>query len=205
MEYRLFYQRHLPHFQPPGATQFITFRLAGSLPPEVLRRLTEETRIKQREIDLLPDPHTRKEAASLAQKRLFAHWDAALDTACQNPCWLSNHAVADMVCGAMHYRDGRVFTLEAYCVMPNHVHLVCTPLSETGVPIPLPEIMQSLKGLTARKANLILGRQGEFWQHESYDHVVRDLIEFNRIIEYVMMNPVRAGLSALWVYRRANC
>ncbi len=56
MEYRLYYQRHLPHFQPPGATLFITFRLAGSLPPEVLRRLTEETRIKQREIDLLPDP-----------------------------------------------------------------------------------------------------------------------------------------------------
>jgi len=55
--------------------------------------------------------------------------------------------------------------------------------------------MSSLKGPTAREANLVLGRSGAFWQHENYDHVVRDEAELNRIVAYVLDNPVRAGLA----------
>ncbi len=43
LDYQLFYQRHLPHYQPPGATLFITFRLAHSIPVEVLKQLAEES------------------------------------------------------------------------------------------------------------------------------------------------------------------
>ena len=41
----------------------------------------------------------------------------------------------------------------------------------------------------------MLGRSGAFWQHENYDHVVRDEAELNRIVAYVLDNPVRAGLA----------
>lgn len=58
--------------------------------------------------------------------------------------------------------------------------------------------MQSLKGYTARKANCLLGRSGTFWQHESYDHVVRDPSEWRRIVNYVLNNPVKAGLVDTW-------
>ncbi len=58
--------------------------------------------------------------------------------------------------------------------------------------------MQSLKGYTARQGNLALGRRGAFWQHESFDHVVRDRAEFGRIINYVLNNPVKAGLVNHW-------
>ena len=45
-DYKLFYERHLPHYQPPGATLFLTFRLADSIPPSVLLDLqTEASRI----------------------------------------------------------------------------------------------------------------------------------------------------------------
>ena len=104
------------------------------------------------------------------------------------------------MCKALHNLDGQVYTLEAYCVMPNHVHLVCTPLSIQGEVYPLSKIMQSLKGNTARQANLLLGRTGDFWQHESYDHVVRDAVELKRIVNYVLANPSRAGLATQWVY-----
>jgi putative transposase len=59
-------------------------------------------------------------------------------------------------------------------------------------------IMHSLKLYTAREANLVLGRTGSFWQHENYDHVVRDEAELRRIILYVVHNPVKAGLVEHW-------
>ena len=58
--------------------------------------------------------------------------------------------------------------------------------------------MQSLKGYTARKANHILGRSGAFWHHESYDHCVRNPNEWQRIVSYVLNNPVKAGLVDEW-------
>jgi REP element-mobilizing transposase RayT len=73
--------------------------------------------------------------------------------------------------------------------MPNHVHLLVTPLRD------LPEIMRSLKRHTAREANKVLGLTGHtFWQDESYDRFVRNDQEFGRIVAYIEMNPVRAGL-----------
>jgi REP element-mobilizing transposase RayT len=54
--------------------------------------------------------------------------------------------------------------------------------------------MHSLKRHTAHEANLILGRDGTFWQHENYDHFARDEAELERIIKYVLYNPVKAGL-----------
>lgn len=54
--------------------------------------------------------------------------------------------------------------------------------------------MHSLKRYTAVEANKLLGRQGQFWQHESYDHVVRDEAELNRVRDYVLKNPVKVGL-----------
>ena len=62
----------------------------------------------------------------------------------------------------------------------------------------LSSIMQSLKGYTAWKANRLLGRSGAFWHHESYDHAVRNASEWQRIITYVLNNPVKAGLVDEW-------
>lgn len=142
----------------------------------------------------------REQTAYRAHKQLFGIMDAELDAARSGPKWLAEVTIAGMVSDALHSWDGKVYTLEGYCVMPNHVHLVCTPLSIQGEVYSLTKIMQSIKGNTARQANFILGRSGYFWQHESYDHVVRDASELERIINYVLENPVRAGLTARWVY-----
>lgn len=56
--------------------------------------------------------------------------------------------------------------------------------------------MQHLKGNTARRASQLLGRTGHFWQRESYDHYARDGRELERIVVYVLDNPVKAGLAA---------
>lgn len=202
MEPKEFYNRHLPHYQLPGATIFTTFRLAGTLPKHILRQLIAEAEfyeLKNREI---LDQVARQEAAQLVAKKFFGKWDHHLNTADYGPLWLKQPEIAELIISELKYIDGKLYTLDAYSIMPNHVHLVYTPLCQNDAYYPIAQIMRLIKGRTARSANLILGRRGGFWQHESYDHVVRDPDELERIIHYVIDNPVRAGLSTQWVHQR---
>ena len=195
LRYQPFYRRHLPHIQPPGATLFVTFRLAGSIPARAQQRLRIEAEQREAALARIGDQHEREGRAYAEQRRDFARWDAELDATRSGSLWLSDPQVGDLVAEALHYRDGRVYDLDAFCIMPNHVHTVLTPLPQgNGTYHALSTIMHSLKRYTARQANVLLGRRGNFWQHENYDHVVRDEEELERIIAYVLNNPVRAGL-----------
>ena len=205
-DYRPFYQRHLPHWQPPGATLFVTFRLAGSLPQVVIDELQAADRRRETALSRIENRAERESQADLENRCAFGRWDTALNQAQSGHRWLAVESVADVVVEALHYRDGKVYDLAAFCIMPNHVHLICTPLpKEDGAYHPLYRILQSLKRHTGRRANQILGRRGAFWQAENYDHVVRDERELERIVEYVIYNPVKAGLTAdgvswAWTY-----
>lgn len=198
-EHREFYRRHLPHWQPDGAMLFITFRLAGSLPRAVIAALEEQCEREEEALRDIQDVQERRKRAYLNTRRAFGRWDTALDRATTGPQWLANSQIAAIVVEALHYRHERVYDLVAFCVMPNHVHLVCTPLQcEDGTYHALRRILQSLKRYTARESNKILQRRGAFWQSESYDRVIRDEAELERIIQYVLDNPVKAGLVPNW-------
>jgi REP element-mobilizing transposase RayT len=96
-----------------------------------------------------------------------------------------------MIVEAIQYNATNLghYLLHAFVVMPNHVHLLATPA------IALPQLTKSLKGITAKRANAMLGLTGNsFWQEESYDHLVRHDREFEKIRNYIEENPVRAGL-----------
>ncbi len=192
------YNRNLPHIQPPGATFFITFRLAGSLPISVLMELQAETLRLQAEIERDPDPAKRVSRAYLEHRRFFGRWDQELDKGL-GPDWLRNAAVASLVADNLHFHNGKRYELVVFCIMPNHVHVVLRPLLKDGESYyPLAQIMHTMKGYTAGRANRLLGRSGQFWLHESYDHVVRDANELERIVKYVVNNPVKAGLVLEW-------
>ncbi|HQK15514.1 MAG TPA: transposase [Anaerolineae bacterium] len=199
LDYQFYYERNLPHLQPPGATLFITFRLAGSMPVDVQKRLRAETIALKAALSNIADPDERREFASEGQRRLFGKWDSILNRASFGPTWLRDARITQLVSESLHYRDTRFYTLLAFCIMPNHVHVIFTPLRESeDTYYSMAKIMQSLKGYTAYKANRILGRRGAFWQHESYDHVVRSAAEGRRILNYVLNNPVKAGLVQDW-------
>jgi putative transposase len=209
LAYKPFYRRHLPHLQPPGATLFITFRLAGSIPVEVLRLLEEEREQIEKRVASITDPNERRRADE-ERRRVFGKWDKVLDSEQSGPRWLQDERIAELVRDSLHHLDNQKYTLDAFCVMPNHVHLVCTPLRIGGENYhAIGSIMHSLKRFVALNANELLGRRGDFWQHENYDHVVRGEAEFNRIVAYVLNNPVSAGLVARpedwkWSYCRTN-
>ena len=199
LDYKPFYKRRLPHIQPPGATLFLTFRLANSLPQVVLEAILDQASKAEMELSKLSSAQESDRQVALAHKRLFGIWDKALDTLQTGPFYLRNPQVATMVSESLFHQDGHFYTLDAFCIMPNHVHLVCKPLIKEGNSYyAISTIMHSIKRYTARQANLVLGREGPFWQHESYDHVVRDDIEWQRIIAYVVNNPVKAGLVTDW-------
>ena len=206
LHYQFSYERNLPHIQPPGAILFVTFRLAGSLPTAVLQRLREEADRIEAELTVIEDEQERAQRSYREHHRLFGKWDTHLDTAAAGPKWLNDQRVARVVCNSLHFRDGNVYNLDCFCVMPNHVHVVFAPLPAEGGYHSLSSIMHSLKRYTARQANDVLGREGQFWQHESYDHIVRDAAELGRIRRYVCDNPVKAGLvddpdDWPWTYR----
>lgn len=194
--YKSFYRRNLPHIQPVDADLFVTFHLAGSLPQKVLAQMAEERRWRE-EIQSRIDPPSKPELSELA-RRHFAVLEKYLDTARVGPTWLADTRVADLVSAALHYRDGNVYRLDAFTVMPNHVHSVFRPLMRNEQPYSLSSIMHSLKRNTAKQANQVLGRTGPFWAHESFDHYIREGAERKRIIKYVLQNPVKAGLAKRW-------
>ncbi len=163
-----FYRRRLPHLYDTEHPVFLTWRLQGSLPPN----------------RVFP-------ANALTSGQAFAAMDRLLDEACDGTFYLRQPNIADMVVEAIHYNTNVLlhYSLHAFVVMPNHVHLLATPA------VALPMLTRSLKGITAKRANAILALVGTpFWQSESYDHLVRNEREFAKIVSYIEENPVRAGL-----------
>lgn len=210
-DYRPSYRRNLPHIQPPGAILFITFRLTGSLPQSVIEQYQRErqwvhhlAKTNPRHYDQVKDDFERA---------WFVKFERILDHDTTGPTWLCDDRVAEIVAESLHYRDGKVYRLDAFTIMSNHVHVVAKPLSHGDMTYhSVSSIMQSLKGYTAFNANRILRRDGEFWAHESYDHWIRGIEEWQRIVAYVLNNPVKAGYVERWQewkwnYRRgkANC
>jgi REP element-mobilizing transposase RayT len=105
-------------------------------------------------------------------------------------CWLKIPSIAGLVEEALLHFDGERYILNAWVVMPNHVHTLFEPMNGTA----LESILASWKSFTANKANQTLGRSGQFWSKESFDRYIRDARHFRDVVDYIENNPVRAGL-----------
>ncbi len=215
-DYKQFHRRKLPHRHSPGSTIFVTYRLFGSIPRAVIEKWKEDKRLLNVERLRLKacNPNWRKILDDLEQdfrRRWFGKFEDALHLE-RGPLWLKDPGIAAIVANSLHYLDGQSYKLHAFCILCNHVHALFTPhLNERSLhevrgnpgrfesdDPPLDVIMKSLKGYTAREANKLLGRKGQFWEAESFDHEVRNSQEFVRIKNYILNNPVKAGLVKNW-------
>ncbi len=184
---------NLPHWYREGAIYAVTFRLEDSFPASVLSAYAKEktdlaARIVQAEkkSDESLAKDLKKQLDQLYSERL----DKVLDEG-RGHAWMKDPRIADIVATSIQHFAGQRYDLGAWCVMPNHVHLIISPREgET-----LPEILHSIKRHSAREVNKILGREGPFWQKESYDHLVRDGEDFVNQTGYVLENPEGAGLN----------
>jgi REP element-mobilizing transposase RayT len=167
-----YYERNLPHWHPEGKVLFVTWRLYGSLPERVVFQLRN---------------------GEERSGRQFARAEQFLDKGRFGPLWLKNPEIAATVESCILRGAGELgqYTLLAYVVMPNHVHLLIEPR------LPLERITGGIKGVSSRDANRILRRIGQpFWQGESFDHWVRTPAEGEKIWRYIEDNPLKAGLVA---------
>jgi REP element-mobilizing transposase RayT len=162
---------YIPHFDHPGLIQGITFRLADSLPLHVRKSMAEEL----------------KNADNSAQR---ARFETYLNAG-YGACYLRDPRIASLVENALLHFDGARYRLIAWVIMPNHVHV----LIETFEGYPLGNILHSWKSYTAKEANRILGRTGQFWFREYFDRYIRDERHLGRAIWYIHNNPVKAGLA----------
>jgi REP element-mobilizing transposase RayT len=164
------HHRKLPHLDAAQSAQFVTFRLCDSMPKKLLDKW-------------------RKAATSDAdfRKRIESYLDSGV-----GKCWLKKRAIASIVRDCLKHFNNVRYELIAWVVMPNHVHILIVLNPDQH----LPDILHSIKSYTAQRANRVLGRHGQFWQHESFDRYIRNGRHFAAVRKYIEENPVKAGLCS---------
>jgi putative transposase len=191
-----FHYGNLPHWQPAGATFFVTMRLADSIPKHIIEQIKTQKAIdiREKQEELKEDTHKLTTEIYLIEKKYFGIFDKVLDKS-NEPYWLKEKAIAEIVRKSIAFFEGKELKTHAYCIMPNHLHWVFTHHVEAQV---LWRVVQRMKSFTAKEANKLLNREGQFWEAESYDHIVRDAKEFDNIVWYTLQNPVKAGFVKEW-------
>ena len=179
---------YLPHWESDHATYFVTFRLADSLPRELLDRLRHERdafdRAEQAGTQVPADRDRARKLRVILQKA-----EQCLDDGL-GQCYLRDPRIAKIVADSIRHFNAQRYRLRAWCVMPNHVHVIFSPLQEHT----LEAILHTWKSYSALEANKLLGRTGRFWQREYFDHLVRHEASLLKITRYVRDNPQKAGL-----------
>ena len=188
-----FYRRHLPHLQLPNQTYFVTWLLNGALPRYTIRRIVKQNLGERNQLDKVFLEST--ELNRLIQSNYFNEFDQKLNHVVKGSHYLRKSVIAEIVSNSLHYWDNKRIDLICYCIMSNHVHVLFSlyETNEDGEKNYMIDIVESIKKFSARECNKILGKKGPFWQHESYDRLIRDREELYRTIIYILENPVQAG------------
>jgi len=179
-------RRNLPHREQPGATYFVTFRLGDSVPEALLLEWREEQKNWLEHHSKPWDWKTERDH----KRRFVEDREDWLDQG-HGSCLLRDSRTARIVADALRHFDLKRYVIDAFVVMPNHVHV----LVQSTAGHSLPDIVHSWKSFTGNAINGLLNRDGQVWMPESYDHIVRDWRELLAIRQYIAANPEKAGLS----------
>lgn len=203
---------YLPHCDRPGLTQFVTFRLADAMPAsrrdewQHLLKLAEFARSDAPRSGAVPQmtavnaPPSGAQSIALPDRalreqrvKLEEYLDRGLGA-----CHLRDPRIASWVEKALLHHHHVRFSILAWVVMPNHVH-VLVEIWQT----PLSKVLQNWKSIIAVEANRLLSRAGSFWQPEYWDHFMRNEEQLRKAVRYIENNPVKARLCespADWLF-----
>ncbi len=177
------YRGYLPHFDDQETPQFITFRLADSVPAQIIEQW-------KRELGLLDSTgETNERNKGQANSKLRMKIEKYLDSG-YGDCLLKYEENARIVADALQHFDSLRYQLFSWVVMPNHVHALCRQFAGW----PLSTIVKSWKSFTAHKINRRTHRSGTLWQADYFDRYIRNETHFLATARYIETNPVAAGL-----------
>ena len=165
---------YLPHLDEAERQQFVTFRLADSLPASVIEGWKQELR------------HTPKDRAEVELRR---RGEKYLDSG-MGSCILHDPDFAGSIIDALRRGDDSSYRLLAFTIMPNHAHVLMQQVKGHSLPV----VVRNWKGRSAREINLLRSRSEPVWQLDYFDRYIRDEKHFTDVVAYILMNPVKAGL-----------
>jgi REP element-mobilizing transposase RayT len=182
---------YLPHVKREGAEYFVTFRLADSLPKEVLLRYQDERAQRVRAFQEAKRLGCATgESEEIINRDFLRKVERYLDRGA-GACHLRRPEIARLVAGALRFFHEERYLLREWIVMPNHVHVLFWPMPNYLVG----EVVKTWKQFTSLRAKRLLRLpEGRFWQPEPFDHWVRNDEERTRIARYIQHNPVTARL-----------
>jgi type I restriction enzyme R subunit len=167
------------HWRQSRAIYFVTFRLYDSLPASKLLELRQERELW---LKLNPAPWSRAQREEYNDR--FNHWIQEWLDGGVGSCVLGDPGLKRIMDGALKFFDLDRYELDEFCIMPNHVHaLVCPRPGWT-----LERIVHSWKSYSAKEINKILGRRGQLWHREYFDHIVRHEVQLDSIRSYIKQN-----------------
>lgn len=101
----------------------------------------------------------------------------------------------DITLDSIKFHSDKKYKLHGCVVMQTHVHLILQPLEATpGTFYSLAQIMHSIKSYSANSIQRLLNRKGNVWLDENYDRILRDDEEYLEKMDYIVNNPLKAGL-----------
>ena len=212
-------RKYLPHIENQRY-QMITYRLYDSVPREVIEQWKREVGVGVRassppnnedatnvaqasclqnlragsprsnassEIDVqrAGSPHSNKSKVREKLVMIDKYEDSGV-----GQCFMRDDRVAQIVKDTLFYYDGKKYKIIAWCIMPNHVHI----LIEVFNGFSLSEIVHCWKSYSANQINKLLNRTGQVWMMEYFDRYIRDYEHFDKVVNYIHNNPVKAGL-----------
>jgi len=190
-------QGDLPHWDQEGATYFITWRLADSIPASLWKQWMGERQawLLRHGIDpARPDWKEQMDALPETARQDFRRFTRSLEHVLDSghgACVLKQPSLAAIVAETLHFQAGSRYVLGDYVIMPNHVHLIVGGLARQTM---LNQV-RTWKRWSATQINQALKQRGRLWQDESFDHVVRHEASFQKLRQYIADNPKKAGLK----------
>jgi len=186
------HRRNLPHFQREGQIISLTWRLAFSLPREMLimQKGLSDTLMEIRNLK------GKDKSELLRSYNIKLHkLDAALAKCRPQGFSLCDDGIGKMICDTFYFYSGKLYQLHCFCLMPNHVHLLIRPLKDTnGIYIRVSNIVRTLKGYTSKQINDRLDRSGKIWNPDYFDRYIRDPGDYYSVVGYILKNPVAADI-----------
>jgi putative transposase len=196
------HRQNLPHWRQWGTTYFITTRLADSIPTTLAAewRRKRDAWLQAHGIRSTEDLPRLTDDERHEYHREFTHQFHQLLDAGHGECLLARPACADLLIARLLAGHSTAYQLDAWCIMPNHLHALVEPAKNTT----LGEIIRHWKGGSAHDINQALHRTGPLWQREPFDHIVRSESQLQHFRRYIAENPSAAGLREGFVIGMGN-
>ena len=185
------HRQNLPHWRQWGTTYFVTSRLGDSVPSKIHVQWRERRDAWLRACGLRSAQDLDKlteEQRHEYHREFTAKFHDLLDAG-HGECHLATPALANLLTARFMTGHGSEYHLDAWVVMPNHIHALVEPAPKSL----LGDILKHWKGGSARDINLALGRSGPLWQVEPFDHIVRSEAQLQHFRRYIALNPSKAG------------